>query len=78
MEKCRPTLTPAIKESRKAVLSDERLNQNPFSYRSAVGALLCMATGVRPNISRAVGIVSRNLKNQVMKILSKSCESSYT
>ena len=54
MAECRPTFTPAVKESGKAVLTDEKSNSvnsevrdfdnEPFSYRSAVGALLIGAT----------------------------------
>jgi len=64
MGECRSTPTPAVKESGKAVLPDEESNllHESFSYRSAVGALLYLATGTRPDIAHAVGLVSRNLE----------------
>ena len=66
MAECRPSPTPVIKESGKVDTSVNRehsKDREVFSYRSAVGALLYLSTGTRPDIAYAVGLVSRNLEN---------------
>jgi len=69
MGECRSCPTPAIKESGKAVSEnpsadkDVASNCEHFSYWSAVGALLYLATGSRPDVAHAVGVASRNLEN---------------
>ena len=69
MGECRSCPTPAIKESGKAVSEnpsadkDVASNCEHFSYWSAVGALLYLATGSRPDVAHAFGVASRNLEN---------------
>jgi hypothetical protein len=65
MSNCRPTSTPASKETGKEnpVKNKDDSKGDQFSYRSAVGALLYLSTGSRPDIAYAVGIASRNLDN---------------
>ena len=71
MSECRSLSTPAVTESGKAVsaknidsnLKGDSCSVEQFSYRSAVGALLYLSTGMRPDISYAVGVASRTLEN---------------
>jgi transposase InsO family protein len=73
MDGCRSTSTPIIAgtaESGKAALRDEHPDKNAdnvdekqFSYRSAVGGLLYLSTGCRPDIAYAVSVASRSLEN---------------
>ena len=60
MSECRPCATPII-SSEKAETDDNEPVK--FPYRSAVGALLYLMTGTRPDIAYAVSVVSRNLEN---------------
>jgi len=63
MSECRPCVTPII-SSEKAVDNDNTETDSvKFPYRSAVGALMYLMTGTRPDIAYAVGVVSRNLEN---------------
>ena len=64
MAECRPCPTPVIKESVKTESENCEYSNDceMFSYRSAVGALLYLSTGSRPDIAYAVGLVSRNLE----------------
>lgn len=73
MNECRPISTPILAEnakSGKAALQDgnsdkdaDSVNEKQFSYRSAVGGLLYLSTGCRPDIAYAVSVVSRSLEN---------------
>lgn len=61
MSDCRPCVTPIISsEKAESNDSDESVE---FPYRSAVGALMYLMTGTRPDIAFAVSVVSRNLEN---------------
>jgi len=63
MSECRPCVTPII-SSEKEVISDSTETETvKFPYRAAVGALMYVMTGTRPDISYAVGVVSRKLEN---------------
>jgi hypothetical protein len=69
MSDCRPVSTPMVAELGNADLQHENPNQKlenhneQFSYRSAVGGLLYLSTGSRPDIAYATGVVSRILEN---------------
>jgi transposase InsO family protein len=61
MSDCRACVTPII-QSEKADVDDSN-EPVRFPYRSAVGALMYLMTGTRPDIAFAVSVVSRNLEN---------------
>lgn len=61
MTECRPCVTPII-SSEKAEADDDK-KPVTFPYRSAVGALMYLMTGTRPDIAFAVSVASRNLEN---------------
>lgn len=57
MSNCRAVTTPIIKDNNTEISS---LNTK-FAYRQAVGALMFLMCGTRPDIAYAVGVVSRKL-----------------
>lgn len=61
MDECKPVSTPIIKEgfqSGKVMSTDKS-----YPYRQAVGALIYIMTGSRPDIAYAIGVASRTLEN---------------
>ena len=65
MSECKPVSTPIPKESiQSGKVSENDSNQElHFPYRQAVGALMYLMTGTRPDIAYAVGVASRCLEN---------------
>lgn len=64
MNDCHPVSTPIIKETVEPGKDmQEASNLKEFPYRQAVGALMYLMTGTRPDIAYAVGVVSRSLEN---------------
>lgn len=63
MSDCKPVSTPIIKETTQVGKVEEFTNTRVFPYREAVGALMYLMTGTRPDIAYAVSIVSRTLEN---------------
>ena len=61
MKDCRPVHTPIVNESSEEGKADDETIK--FPYRSAVGALIYLMSGTRPDIAYAVGVVSRSLEN---------------
>ena len=68
MSNCRAVTTPIVKNNDTEISS---LNTE-FPYRQAVGALMFLMCGTRPDIAYAVGVVSRNLKNEMSLELKES------
>lgn len=63
MSNCRPCPTPIIKSEKEIEPGESQSEQLKFPYRSAVGALMYLMTGTRPDIAYAVSVVSRKLEN---------------
>ncbi|KAG5890919.1 hypothetical protein JTB14_024916 [Gonioctena quinquepunctata] len=63
MQDCRPVSTPIVKEGIQLGKEDEDELNSTFPYREAVGALMYLMTGTRPDIAYAVSVVSRKLEN---------------
>lgn len=63
MQDCRPCATPIISSEKAAENDSAEGEEIKFPYRSAVGALMYLMTGTRPDISYAVGVASRCLEN---------------
>jgi len=61
MGDCNPVKTPIVKPGGEAEEDGEESHN--FPYREAVGALMYLMTGTRPDIAYAVGVVSRTLEN---------------
>ncbi|KAL0849419.1 hypothetical protein ABMA28_013712 [Loxostege sticticalis] len=61
MLECNPVSTPI--EKSVSVEDSDSGKVGSFPYREAVGALMYLMTGTRPDIAYAVGVVSRKLAN---------------
>lgn len=64
---CKPVSTPMVtrqvKNKNPENYSKEKVHEKVYPYREAVGSLLYLAGGTRPDISYAVNMVSRNSQN---------------
>lgn len=60
MSQCKPVVTPIIKGAQSGKVEKA---EKSFPYRQAVGALMYLMTGTRPDIAFAVGVASRSLEN---------------
>jgi hypothetical protein len=60
MDKCTAISTPVIKDGSDP---DQVQSKGNYPYREAVGALMYLMVGTRPDIAYAVGVVSRTLEN---------------
>ena len=60
MENANPVETPIIKSSQNI---EPGKAESKFPYNSAVGALMYLMVGTRPDIAYAVGVASRSLEN---------------
>jgi hypothetical protein len=69
MQDCNAVKTPIVKE--EVSTTDSETEVTKFPYRAAVGALMYLMTGTRPDISYAVGVVSRTLENPTRNDVSK-------
>ncbi|KAL0821972.1 hypothetical protein ABMA28_005360 [Loxostege sticticalis] len=61
MSECNPVSTPI--EKTVSIEDSDSGKVGSFPYREAVGALMYLMTGTRPDIAYAVGVVSRKLAN---------------
>ena len=63
MSNCHPCPTPTIKSEKEREPDESQNDQLEFPNRSAVGALMYLMTGTRPDIAYAVSVASRKLEN---------------
>lgn len=63
MSSCKPVSTPMVKDND---VEDSPLNKT-YPYREAVGALMFLMCGTRPDIAYSLGAVSRKLENPTEK-----------
>ena len=61
MVDCKPVKTPMEANQKLSKLEDEKSVLVDIPYRNAVGSLMYIMLGTRPDISYAVGIVSKFL-----------------
>lgn len=59
-DQCKPVATPMLKDSEFQKLEDGK--EPDFPYRQAVGALMYLMVGTRPDIAYSVGFLSRSLE----------------
>jgi hypothetical protein len=59
MSNCKAVTTPIVKDND----TEESSRNSEFPYRQAVGALMFLMCGTRPDIAYALSVVSRNLEN---------------
>ena len=62
MADCKAVGTPIVKDDAE----EKDAKESRFPYRAAVGALMYLMTGTRPNIAFAVRVVSRTLENPIL------------
>lgn len=60
-DECKPVATPMLKDSRLQNPEDDKISD--FPYRQAVGALMYLMLGTRPDLAYSVGFLSRTLEN---------------
>lgn len=60
---CRPVSTPMLKGSEIEKSGKEKSTQHDFPYRQAVGALMYLMLGTRPDLAYSIGYLSRSLEN---------------
>lgn len=62
-ENSRPVSTPILKSSEVQHSTGEDIKEKDFPYRQAVGALMYLMIGTRPNLAYSIGFLSRSLDN---------------
>ena len=60
MSDCRPVHTPILKGKEECT---EEVNDSKFPYREAVGALMYLMMGTRPDLAYSISVLSRKLEN---------------
>ncbi|GFV25337.1 retrovirus-related Pol polyprotein from transposon TNT 1-94 [Trichonephila clavipes] len=60
IEECKPVATPMLKDCR---LQKSETEISDFPYRQAVGALMYLMVGTRPDLAYSVGFISSSLEN---------------
>jgi len=65
MSDCQPCVTPVISVEKAEASNNTEVGSVDFPYRSAVGALMYLMTGSRPDITYTVSIVSRIINSPI-------------
>lgn len=64
---CKPVSTPMLKSSEVLTTGKENSKEHNFPYRQAVGALMYLMLGTRPDLAYSVGFFSRSLENPTLE-----------
>ena len=60
---CKPVSTPMLKSPETSQTGKDDVKKHNFPYRQAVGALMYLMLGTRPDLAYSVGFLSRSLEN---------------
>lgn len=62
-QECKPISTPMVKTSESTTSGKEENQEHNFPYRQAVGAIMYLMLGTRPDLAYSIGFLSRSLEN---------------
>ncbi|KAG5867496.1 Retrovirus-related Pol polyprotein from transposon TNT 1-94, partial [Gonioctena quinquepunctata] len=68
---CKPISTPMLKEREILETGKESKKVSNFPYRQAVGALMYLMLGTRPDLAYSIGFLSRSLENPTAEDVAK-------
>ncbi|KAG5879136.1 hypothetical protein JTB14_004112 [Gonioctena quinquepunctata] len=68
---CKPISTPMLKEREILETGKESEKVSNFPYRQAVGALMYLMLGTRPDLAYSIGFLSRSLENPTAEDVAK-------
>lgn len=60
---CKPISTPVFKSSETSRTGKDDVKEHKFPYRQAVGSLMYLMLGTRPDLAYSMGFLSRSLEN---------------
>lgn len=62
-DECKPVATPMLKDKNVGYQEGDTKTTVDFPYRQAIGALMYLMIGTRPDLAYSVGFLSRSLEN---------------
>ncbi|KAG5871371.1 hypothetical protein JTB14_028904 [Gonioctena quinquepunctata] len=68
---CKPISTPMLKGREILETEKESKKVSNFPYRQAVGALMYLMLGTRPDLAYSIGFLSRSLENPTAEDVAK-------